>query len=265
MEPASTSLADRFRLALESCESARPKADTTPVISETKTWGALPFSALPSKDPLFLGPSRELPSVTAAAGAQGCQGAGITSGDFRTPHQQPFPYPPVAHPGDATAYKAGAPESMQSRGVFKIVAAVLASLVLAAVAVFLRKKILKFFGKKTSRSEVDVESDDDDSKPSVLSRRERSLKKETPRGPVSSSGLLPQSFRRHTKNLPTWRDSSRTNDVRQHPVEAIPLRQARTHVVPQRRVRIQEPPPQEEEVESEARIELEEDPNFEEL
>ena len=248
MEPAAASLADRFRSALDACDASHTRADHTPVASELKTWSSFsPLQAAqfppPAAAPHIYPPEACAPSVSRAP-VVAAPPAPFAS--FQAP-------PPLQSP------------PQQASGSCKLAWLILAALVLAALAIFLRRKVISWLQKKPSPPvEEDLYAEDTIPRPpQVLSRQEKKLKKPPAAqpSPVGLYSLLPKSLTR-TAQL------AKTEPPLQGKARAKPAPAPRAP--PPRRVSIQEPELEEEVVPQEDFSEEEEgpqehDPNFLEI
>lgn len=267
MDPASASLADRFRLALDACDASHARGDHTPVVSEMKVWSSFsPSQQLPPDVP---GLQHVYPHVASCSTA-----LPLPSAAARPPLLAATCSPP-SQPEQSPPSTGG--------GGLSLVWVLLAALVLAAVAIFLRRGILAWFRKKTqgrgSEQEDDPQAEDAAALPPlprVLSRQGRKLKQSQ-----SSEELLPLLPRSLTKTSLAKTSLAKTSQVAKEAALAAgrradspgkPSSERQASPPHSRRVSIQEPPEMEEEgsyeedcLEASAAREEPRDPNFVEI
>jgi len=229
MDPASASLADRFRLALDACDASHARADHTPVVSEMKSWSAFP----PAQAPPPAGPGVQHIYPTA------CAAAGPPAEARAAPLLAAYPFPP-----QPAAPPAPPPDQSPSGRGLGLLWMLLAALALAAVAIFLRRRILAWFKKKSPpppEEDEDSQAEDAAGPLRALARQERKPKKSQ----CADLPLLPRSLTKREVSKAAASSARRAAPPSRLDREAAagrPLHRGQAAALPPRRVTIQELP-----------------------
>lgn len=188
----SLSLPDRFKKALEACDSISLRRDTTPVVSELNAWKEV-SPPLPGTCPLP--PSSAAQLVRGAAPC--CTFAPLASPLLQ--NQVPQDAAGADHAGfyqQLSTYLDPAADVPPRRGSWWLWAAII-SLIMAAVGIFLKGKLFSFFARR-KKERTDAEEEDLRSSELPYARRTPGGRaaEPPPRVPPPSlkQGVLPQSL-----------------------------------------------------------------------
>jgi len=153
MDPASVSLSERFRMALDFCDAAGARADMTPVVSELRPRQVTFSEPLMGPPPLI--PAQAMPPQWAPPRPPGAIPTALIPPAFVAgPHGPPELQAP-SEPGEVATNKGG--------GTLKAIAIVVGVLLLAAAGWFVRRRLVEPFLARRRRAAQAAESDEEES------------------------------------------------------------------------------------------------------
>ena len=203
----SLSLPDRFKRALEACDSISLRRDTTPVVSELNAWKEL-SPGLASPPPVASSSAQFLAAHGDGGAPPCCAFAPLAPPVVQS--QVPQDVCSASAPAGFYQVSACHDPAAPRRSSWWLWAAII-SLIVAAVGIFLKGKLFSFFSR---RKKARTDAEEEDPYPSELpyARRISGARAETPRLPPSfKPGVLPQALCRSLpqKDEPIIADSRR--------------------------------------------------------